>query len=333
MSFHSEHYGRAIKRLLVGCTLLFSAARAIRGYSQPKHELEEMQIDRPAQYFRESGFIEMVPPLRLPLRTSRNRVEVWLKIPQGSNLGLRFSGARPLLGLPPDSVAVRVEYLSESEPMQFFVADVRGTRFGADAEHFFVLKPIGDALPAPLHGWSWRRDSAAEQALADHKLTTFLASDLGPADREQQLRTLRATNACASCHQHARSENARPEQYGHVNRGTDDSGCFQVQSILSDELPVESYFPLEQNLDDRFISFWCGREPAAVEHRHVHCADGSVPHGLLAVHDGFLAGDEHVLSVCRSRRYLSEHLSEAARAAFRTSLAECGIDSTTPHSL
>ena len=298
---------------------------ALAGCSHSKQELEELQIQQPADYFRENGFSEMVPPLRLPQRSLRNRVEVWLKMPNGSVMNLRFAGTEPLLRLPPDSVAARVEYLSESEPMQFYTADVRGTRFGADAEHFFVLKPTSDVLPAPLHGWSWRRDSTTEQALADEKLAALVATDLRPADREEQLRTLRATNACASCHQHARSENVRPEQYGHVNRGTDDSGCFQVQNILRDELPIETYFPLEQNLQDRFISFWCGQEPAAVEHRHVHCADGSVPRGRLAVREGLLAGDEHVLNVCRSRRYLDEHLSDAARNAFQEALTECGI--------
>lgn len=327
MSFHPYIYARAAKRLLAGGALLFIA---IKGCSRSKDPLEEMYIAEPAQYFRQEGFVEMVPPLRLPLRTMRNRVEVWLKIPDRGVMSFRQGESGPLLGLPPDSVAARIESLSangESEPMQFFAADVRGTRFGANDEHFFVLKPTSDSLPAALRGWSWLRGSAAEQALADDKLAALVGANLGGAEREERLSALRTTNACANCHVHTRKSNAFPEQFGHVNRGTDDSGCFQVQSILSDELPLESYFPLEQNLDDRFISFWCGGQPAPVADRQVRCADGSIPRGRLAVREGRLAADEHVLNVCRSRRYLYAHLSDAARNAFEQPLAECGIGS------
>jgi hypothetical protein len=139
------------------------------------------------------------------------------------------------------------------------------------------------------------------------------------------MRAIRSGNACASCHVHGRTENQRPGQYGIVNRGADASGCFQIESVIQTELPLESYFPLETNLGDPFVSLWCGPKQASVAHGQVSCEDGTVPRGRLAVREGLAAADEHVLGVCRARRFLYDHLDFAGRDALKDRFVECGL--------
>jgi hypothetical protein len=137
----------------------------------------------------------------------------------------------------------------------------------------------------------------------------------------------RINNDCAGCHQHGRPPNRRPREHGIANRGTDGSGCYQIQNILSSRVPVENYFPVETNLDDPFVHFDCESTDALVDRqaKRVRCADGSVPRGLFDVRAALSASDARAEKLCRARRYVFLHLDETGRQAFSPGFEECGV--------
>lgn len=272
----------------------------------------------------------MVPPLLLPRRTPRNDVEVWLRLPEGGRITTNVRDGRPLLKLPPGSSAARVESIARGRDVrewEWSIADVRGTRFEATKERFFVLRPEANRAQSPLIGWEWERASAAQQAAATGLVAELAASIVAKDQQDQERRGARRANACASCHQYARLENERPSQYGVSNRATDDSGCFQIQNVLISQVPLETYFPLEMNRASHFTKFGCqaGAELQLPESGHPSCADGSVPWGRLDVAAALAAADEQAEGLCAARRYLFEHMDAPGRQAFRDGFAECGI--------
>lgn len=294
-----------------------------------------MTIAAPREHFARSGFVEMVPPLRLPLRSRRHRTEVWLKIPDGERITTRTVGGRTLLELPPGSGAARVEMTAGrdlAEREEYRVADVRGTRFERAGEAFFVLRPVDTGLDAPLEGWQWHRDSEQEQSLATERMAELAARSLTPEARSRETAAISKSNNCAGCHQHAREANSRFREHGIANRGTDASGCYQVQGVLLSHLPLESYFPIETNLEDPFVRFDCGSDEALASRGggKVTCRDGSVPWGQLDVRSALQAGDTHARGVCESRRYLFQRLDAEGREAFRAGFEECGLGAPSP---
>jgi hypothetical protein len=291
--------------------------------------LQEIRIAEPRDHFSREGYVQMVPPLLLPRRNERSRVEVWLKLPTGRPIAKRIQGGTPLLELPPGSRAARVESLAvgdDPETWAFSVADVRGTQFNADGELFFALRPENRRFDSALLGWSWRRSSSEEQARASEHLAELAASIVAPHLPQREKAATRYKNACATCHQHGRRVNERPGEHGVANRATDASGCYQIQNVLVSHLPLETYFPLETNLDSPFVSFDCGDQEALVDwsERRVSCADGRIPWGRLDVRAALRGADEHARAVCASRKYLYDHLDEPGRRAFHDGFEECG---------
>src|SRR5262249_16671586 len=158
-----------------------------------------IRIDDPGQHWRVDGFVEMVTPLEPPTTSDgRDRITVWLKLPEGEAIA---SG--PSLRYPAETVADRVEY-SAGE-----VVDVRGTRFVAGGgELFHVLRREGRALS----GFEWRRGDAVRE----HRAAELVAARVAPPARERFLRF----NDCASCHQHDRPQAVRGDTAG-PRRATD----------------------------------------------------------------------------------------------------------------
>ncbi len=292
--------------------------------------MKELRVPEPQGYFVREGYIRMVPPMRLPRRTPRNDVEVWLKLPEGGKITTNFRGGRPLLKLPSGSSAARVESVArgrDRSAWQWSIADVRGTRFEAEQEVFFVLRPEASRPQSPLIGWEWQRASAAHQTTATELVAELAASIVAKGQQDQEKRAARRANACASCHEYARLENQRPSQYGVSNRATDDSGCFQIQNVLISQVPLETYFPVEMNRTSPFVKFGCqaGAELQLPETGRPTCADGTVPWGRLDVPAALAVSDEQATGLCAARRYLFEHLDVPGRHAFREGFAECSI--------
>ncbi len=330
MSSHDAPYAGGTQRLLfLVCSVIFLIA-ACRDKPQ-SDGLEELRIPDPQGYFVREGYVKMVPPLLLPRRTPRNDVEVWLKLPPAGLITTIAENGHPLIQLPIGSSAARVESVAsgrDSSSWEWSIADVRGTRFEAKGEVFWVLRPEARRPQAPLVGWAWARASDQQQTTATALVSELAASIVEPAHREQERRAARRANACVSCHAHGRKENVRPGQYGLANRATDASGCFQVQNILVSQLPLETYFPLEMNRGGAFVQFGCGANGLAQDSGSAHpsCSDGSVPWGRFDVRAALAASNEQADGLCAARRYVFERLDPAGRLAFRDGFAECGID-------
>ena len=291
--------------------------------------LVEVRIRDPGTHFAREGYVQMVPPLLLPLRTARNVAEVWLKLPDRSLVTTEFHEGQPLLKLPAGATAVRVEKIARGQEgaFEWSVADVRGTRFEVGKEVFFVLKPEAAEENSALLGWEWQRGSPEQQREATDRVAVLAGSLAEPERAEGQRQAARRANACASCHQHGRPANTRPREHGLANRRTDASGCFQVGNILLSRLPVETYFPLETNLENPFILFSCttGEVRLLAPPQHPVCDDGSVPQGRFDVASAVAAANAQANELCVARKYLFDHLDAVGRSAFASGFAECKI--------
>jgi hypothetical protein len=287
---------------------LLTIVAVVIGCSRPA-EPTAIRIDDPDQHWRSNGFVEMVTPLEPPTSaTGRDRITVWLKLPEGETIG-----RGPSLRYPAGTVADRVEYIDGR------IADVRGTRFIAGGvELFHVVRPDGDALA----GYEWRRGDAD----LERRATELATARVEPAARER----FRRFNDCASCHQHDRPQAMRDDAVD-PPRATDSSGLYQMLAVLSDVAPLDHHRPRELNVDKPDLRVDCsdGATPRLHDDgrgaRHYVCANHGVPLGHVDIERARQRRDTRALAVCRSRRYLMEHMAPDARVAFAPAFAACGF--------
>jgi len=270
------------------------------------------------------GFVEMEAPIRPPTtEDGAVRIAVYLRLPDAP------VEARPDLVFPPGTVARRVEWVAGT------VGDVRTTVLGEHGARFEVLRPRRPsvvasivALPNPprLLGIAWPSDDTVAQREATRALGLLVehrdvAAPQDVAARERSAAALRAKNDCAGCHAPRRPPRRNP---GLVNRGTDGSGFFHIPTVLGDRAPIETYRPRNANASDRFVSYRCETGQASVDARAgVTCPDGRVPVAELDLTAALRAADPHARAVCASRRYLLEHMSEAARSVYQDAARAC----------
>jgi len=268
-------------------------------------------------YFAKNGYVELVPPVRLPTDADgRTRIAVWLKLPKRGSIELDAAGR---LRMPDGAVAERVESVGDR------VIDVRGTRFDDDGKEWFhVYRRAGDRLV----GVEWPRDDAGAEKRARARIEE-LVRDSETADggaRETSIARWRALEDCAACHQKDRDEatlvGALP------NRATDGSGLFVPATVLSDAAPLERHRPRDLNIEDHDIRITCARGAAMIAAdkeggRQPRCTDGGVPRATLDVASALAAGDKHAQQMCASRRWLASRLTDKARARFAAAVAEC----------
>lgn len=288
-------------------------ACAIAGCSRPS-PLESVAIADPAAHWPGGGFAEMVPAILPPTSLAGDdRITTWLRIPDGAAIGARrLDDGRAVVRYPPGTIADRVELrepvAAPDDDHAWRVIDVRGTRLDGDGrEQFHCLQPTGrgDALA----GFAWPRgDATAERAAADGLVELArgrLDGAPGPLAR------LRRLTHCEPCHDHDRRERTRIADGG-PRRATDDAGFYAVLGVLADAAPLEDHRPRDRNADDPFVAI-------------ARPGDGGVPRATLDLPRALAAGAPHAAAVCRSRRYLFDHMDSDARAAFAAAFAECGI--------
>lgn len=289
-----------------------------------------LRIEQPDTHWHDEGFVEMVPPVRLPSdRGGSDRIEVWLKVGDGKIGARRLDDGRMTLSFPPGTIADRVESMGAA------VIDVRGTTLLEDGELFHVYV-AEDLAPGPLLGWQWRRgDSDAEAsstAALLHQLdrTKRRLRGQSPPSAEQHATSLlsyQKNNACSGCHIHDKPPTAAGAA---VHRPTDSAGFFVPLSVLADAIPLERHRPWDTNVGDPFLDVACagGSAPRLVARgaaRHFVCATAEIPLGRLDVARGIASNDRRTVAMCRSRRYLYEHMDDAARALFAEAFSVCGI--------
>ena len=81
-------------------------------------QLRPVEIPNDVSYWQRSGFVEMVPPLRLPTdKSNDNLVKVWIRIPADRNITVdwREDQKRYTLKFPPGTVADRVETMKNEQ--------------------------------------------------------------------------------------------------------------------------------------------------------------------------------------------------------------------------
>lgn len=302
--------------------LWLAAACTAPGCGRPS-PLQRIEIADPRAYWVDGGFAEMVPALRPPTSLDgRDRITTWLRVPDGEAIGVRrLDDGRAVVRYPRGTIADRVELresvLSPDDQHAWDVLDVRGTRLDGDgAEQFHCLQPAGRG--GELAGFAWpRNDADAERAAADGLVALArrrLADADDPAPQPAQtlrLARLRQLTRCEPCHDHGRRERTRIADGG-PRRATDDAGFYSILGVLSDSGPLENHRPRELNTDDPFVSV---SRPGG----------GAVPRAELDLPRALASGRSHERAVCRSRRYLFDHMDGEARRAFAQAFAECGI--------
>jgi hypothetical protein len=291
-----------------------------------------LRIDDPSTHWRDNGFTAMTPPVHLPSDESgRDRIVVWLKLGAGT-IGARVVDGEARLVFPAGTIADRVETVGDA------VMDVRGTTLDESGERFHVYVPVDEA-PSALIGWEWRRsDDGAEHDATDALLARLrttqrrMHGSAPPTEPElaQTLRQYEKNNNCGACHVH---EKPLATTGNVVHRATDENGFFVPLSVLTDESPLERHRPWDVNADDPFLDVMCpsggkARLAQMNSRRQFACPDFEIPLGRLDFARALAAGDGHAREVCRSRRFLFDHMDQSARAAFAHAFAECSIAST-----
>lgn len=290
------------------------------------------RIDAPGTHWRDSGFVKMVPPVRLPSdQAGADRIVVWLKVGDGTIGARQADDGRVLLSYPPGTVADRVESMGDA------VIDVRGTTLERDGAELFHVYVAEHEAPSALVGWEWRRGDFDAEASATRALLAQLdktrrkmRGQPAPSKDQHQasLVSYERNNNCGACHAHERPLVTSGDG---VHRPTDSAGFFVPLSVLAPAVPLERHRPWDMNVDDPFLSLTCpsGGTPRLVTRvplRHYACPTFEVPMGALDVDRALAAGDERTLAMCESRRYLYKHMDDDARALFAGAFAECGID-------
>ena len=290
-----------------------------------------------SRYWRGAGFVEMVPPVRLPSDTRNdNLIKVWLRIPDGGRIALEWVAdqQRHSLRFPPATIADRVETMRNERKALLTIngiEDVRGATIDANgATRFHVYEPVPGGPPDRLKGFEWlRTDNAADDLAADSLVALFYPHASPAAKSESE--DFRRLNQCGACHQPNQPAplTAGARLPGRSNLLTDTHGFFQPITVLEDSMAVRSSRPWDLNADDPFVSVSCGSERTSAitegSRRGYRCPNGEQPIGRLDVPAALAKRDAHAIQVCESRRYLFDHMDQQARAAFGPSFAECAI--------
>jgi len=297
-------------------------------------------------YWKQSGFVEMVPPTRLPTeKRTDDKIMVWLRIPAGAKIKVRWLAdqKRYTLAFPPGTVADRVESVrNEHDPMQVVngIGDVRGTRIGASGQKWFhVYEPVPGRSKRWLAGYEWLHTGHGSDAVAAVSLVKLYFPG-APAKARKEMDDFRKLNQCSLCH---RINQAAPTRVPAnsifngltlppgtiIDLMTDADGFFQPITVLSDTMTIRNARPWDLNADDAFVTVFCGdritKATVHGDHRGYSCPDQAVPVGRLDMAAALKHGDAHALGVCASRRYLYAHMDKAGRDAFRRYFRECSI--------
>jgi len=295
--------------------------------------LRRMEVADPQAYWPEGGFAELVPPIRLPTSLdATDHITIWLRIPENGRIGVGGASEHPTLIYPRGTVADRIEMREPAGAAtrhDWAVMDVRGTTIGQDGTQVFhCLQPTGAG--GALAGFEWRRgDERAEHAAADGLVAIAIGGRLAGAPEHVRAafgERLRKLNRCAACHEPERAARTRAAERG-PRRATDGAGFYGVLDALADAAPLEGHRPRELNGQDPFISVSCGSvvAPKRDADGGFACPDGGLPVARFDLARARAESHPHALAVCRSRRYLFDHMDGAARAAFEAAFTECGI--------
>ena len=293
------------------------------------------------RHWEREGFVEMVPPVRLPTtHDHRDELEVWLRFPPAGLVEVTWlqDQARPTLRSPPGTRADRVESLRNRGEGGWSqtVMDVRGWVIGERGPlRGHVLRPRSGEPRAELVGWSWPLGDAAARRAATERLAVLVGRTQRPVRRppldDDGVARFVDRNECGSCH--APNQAITPfEDAPMPRRATDANGCYTLVMMLATEVPLSEARPVDLNARDPYVRIRCGDRTVdfPTSERDPECASERAPVAFRDVRAGLADGDEYTQRVCRGRRYIHAHMSPAAREAFARAFGECDIGSPRP---
>lgn len=298
---------------------VLAAAVALAGITGACHKRDTVvavELAQPDEYFAHNGYVELVPPVRLPTDAEgRDHIRVWMRLPKRGVIDLDAAGR---LRFPDETVVERVESFDDR------VVDVRGTRFDDDGKEWFhVYRRAGDRLV----GVEWPRDDASAEKRARARIDDLVqGSEPDGGAGAQWIARWKQMDDCASCHKRDRDEASAVTAM--PSRATDGSGLFVPATVLADAAPLERHRPRDLNIEDHFMRITCARGAAMIAAdkeggKQPRCTDLGVPRATLDVPRALALGDAHAQKMCASRRWLAARLSEKARARFAAAIDEC----------
>jgi hypothetical protein len=297
--------------------------------------VSEHQIDDPLTYWKDNGFTVMTPAVPLPVKKGENsRVNVWVKVPEGKTIDVKDGPSGPILVWPPGAEADRVEGLKHKGKGFWRPGDVRGSQMleGGDQMHR-VYRPL-KGWSGPMFGYRWKRSKLEhEQAVHDVIDARFRRGEgqLHPVKGEQLDKRIAVTmerGKCVACHKLEKPEDTK---IAVPARMTDAAGWFQPMAVLKSTVPLERYRNRMMAALNPHVSFTCpdGKAPDRTEKKdgvlRLGCRDDHLVTAAIDIKAGLAAGDAHSKAVCASRQFLFEHMTAAARDAFKAAFSECGI--------
>lgn len=319
-------------RLLLFCALATISTLSLA--AKPADiQLRAVQIPNDVSYWQQSGFVEMVPPLRLPTdKVNDNSIQVWVKVPPEGKISVTWLEPQHRFSLkfPAGTVADRMEiYKHEAKAMLVVrdIEDVRGARIDSHGDSIFhVYEPVPGGDERWLKGYEWLRTDNEGDRLAGESLVKLYYPG-GDPKAQAEIQGFRRMNQCGACHQPDRPTPvvvARP-----MLHASDSHGFYQPLTVLDDTMAVRTHRKWDLNADDPFVSVWCGTQKVQAitdgDSRGYKCPGDAVAVGKLNLPAALAAKDSHALQVCKARNYLFEHMDEKARAAYRPSFQECSI--------
>jgi len=319
--------------------LLAGLACPVVARAQDSH-LHAVEVPNRVSYWKDAGFVQMVPPLQLPTVLSfDDTIMVWVRIPAGRKIQVSWlpKQKRYTLKFPPGTVADRIETGKNEKQAMLVVngiSDVRGAPIGEDGRTWFhVYEPVPGQPLAWLHGYEWLRMGDKADVEAGERLVALYYPHAGPK-AHGEMAEFRRLNHCGECHQINQAVGKMMPTHAQrmVRPGapleTDGDGFFQPILVMKDSMNVVNIRPWDRNPDDPYVTVWCGsQEVKAVthgDHRGYSCADGRVPVGNLNIVVVLWYYDRHAEEVCKAREYLYEHMDATGKKAFAREAAECG---------
>jgi hypothetical protein len=110
-------------------------------------------------------------------------------------------------------------------------------------------------------------------------------------------------------------------------RATDADGGYAWLMVLERQVPISTARPLDLNHRDPFVRLHCADGAQLVDVSPMpRCPDGESPLAARDVVAGLAADDPYTRRLCRSRRYLWDHMDGKGRSAFAASFRECGLE-------
>ena len=284
----------------------------------------------------------MTPPVRLPSDgDERDRIEVWLRIPDGARIqGRKLADGRATIELPPGTVADRVEswgYARDESGGWQYTRHRRARhaprrRRHGDVPRLRAHRPRAARAPRRLGVAPRRRGGAAGGDVAAARATSGRCARIQPQsddDRRRYIRQYRRNNDCARCHAHDKPvQTARAQG---IHRATDHNGFYvPLGGPAGDRAPRATSPPRhERRRSVPHVHVPRRRGPTLAEARRRR-PRLPLPRRRRPVGDprrarALAAGDARTVALCRSRAWLRERMDDTARALFAPAFAACGL--------